>query len=214
MNKTVKGRILIYIIGVFLMSLGIGISIYADLGVSPVSSVAYAVSLATGFTVGTLTIATNFFYVGIQVLITRKLDIKEAFIQLVIAFMFGFFIDSSLFLVRTFLPEPSNFLMQWLYLIISLFIIALGLTGYINMNFTLMPYDELTNVISRHYRISYGQARIVGDTSNVVLALVIGLVFLSSFGSVGIGTVVASLSVGRIINLLLKINEKYDFLII
>lgn len=214
MNKTVKGRILIYVIGVFLMSLGVSLSIYADLGVSPVSALAYAISLSTGFTVGIITIATNFFYIGIQVLIRRKLDIKDALIQLVIAFLFGFFIDSSLFLVRTFLPEPSSPLIQWLYLVISLIIIASGLTAYTNMNFILMPYDELTNTISTEYEIAFGQARIIGDLSNVILALIVGFIFLSSFGSVGVGTIVASLTVGRIINLLLKTNEKYHFLIL
>ena len=208
MNKTIRGRIIIYLIGVFLMSLGVSLSIYADLGVSPVSSLAYAISLVTGFTVGSITILTHFIYIGLQILISKKIDMKDILVQLLIAFLFGFFIDSSLFLVRRFVPVPATLLMRWLYLLISLVVVAFGLTGYTNMDFTLMPYDELTHVISNHYQISYGRARVIGDLSNVILALAIGFVFLSSWGSVGLGTVVAALVVGRMVNLLTEIRVK------
>lgn len=210
MNKNIMRRSLIYVVGVFFMSLGISFSIYADLGVSPVSSLSYAVTLVTGISVGTITVFTHFFYIGVQVLITRVLDIKDAAIQLAIAFLFGFFIDASLFLVQLVLPAPTNLAIQWLYLIISLFLIAMGLTGYTNVNFTLMPYDELTNVISKHFNMTYGHARIVGDVSNVLLALAIGFIFLGSLGSIGIGTVVAAVSVGRILNWLMKLIKKYN----
>lgn len=83
-------RSLIYVVGVFFMSLGISFSIYADLGVSPVSSLSYAVTLVTGISVGTITVFTHFFYIGVQVLITRVLDIKDAAIQLAIAFFLAF----------------------------------------------------------------------------------------------------------------------------
>lgn len=203
-------RSLIYVIGVFFMSLGISFSIYADLGVSPVSSLSYAVTLVTGISVGTITVFTHFFYIGVQVLITRVLDVKDAAIQLAIAFLFGFFIDASLFLVQLVLPSPTNLAIQWLYLIISLFLIAMGLMGYTNVNFTLMPYDELTNVISKHFHMTYGHARIIGDVSNVLLALAIGFIFLGTLGSIGIGTVVAAVSVGRILNWLMKLIKKYN----
>lgn len=203
-------RSLIYVIGVFFMSLGISFSIYADLGVSPVSSLSYAVTLVTGISIGTITVFTHFFYIGVQVLITRVLDVKDAAIQLAIAFLFGFFIDASLFLVQLVLPSPTNLAIQWLYLIISLFLIAMGLTGYTNVNFTLMPYDELTNVISKHFHMTYGHARIIGDVSNVLLALAIGFIFLGTLGSIGIGTVVAAVSVGRILNWLMKLIKKYN----
>ncbi len=214
MNKTVRGRVIIYLLGVFLMSLGVSLSIHADLGVSPVSSLAYAISLVTGFTVGTITILTHFIYIGLQILISKKIDMKDVLIQLLIAFLFGFFIDTSLFLVRKFIPVPATLLLRWFYLFISLVVVAFGLTGYTNMKFTLMPYDELTHVISSHYQISYGRARVIGDSSNVILALAIGFIFLSSWGSVGLGTIVAALMVGRMINILLRINETYEFIIL
>ena len=214
MNKTVRGRIIIYLVGIFFMSLGVSLSIYADLGVSPVSSLAYAISLVTGFTVGTITILTHFCYIGLQILISKKIDMKDILVQLLIAFIFGFFIDSSLFLVRRLIPVPSTLPMRWFYLLISLVVVAFGLTGYTNMKFTLMPYDELTQVISNHYQLSYGRARVIGDLANVILALAIGVIFLSSWGSVGLGTIVAAVVVGRMVNVLLKINENYQFLIL
>jgi len=50
-NVTIK-RFSLYIIGLFFLALGVSFSIQADLGVSPVSSLAYAFALASGLSVG------------------------------------------------------------------------------------------------------------------------------------------------------------------
>src|SRR5699024_3851650 len=68
-----------------------------------------------------------------------------------IAFLFGGMMDFTLFLVEL-LPNPSTILSQGLFLLVSLFLVALGLLGYFNAKFPLMPYDELTHVISDRFR--------------------------------------------------------------
>ena len=52
MNQITK-RIIIYILGTFLLGIGVTFSIKADLGVSPVSSFGYAIALITSISVGT-----------------------------------------------------------------------------------------------------------------------------------------------------------------
>nr|WP_309098666.1 hypothetical protein [Fredinandcohnia onubensis] len=56
-NVNIK-RLSLYIIGLFFLSLGVSFSIQVDLGVSPVSSLAYAFALASGLSVGMMTIVT------------------------------------------------------------------------------------------------------------------------------------------------------------
>ena len=46
-NRTMK-RLILYVFGLFFLTLGISFSIQAGLGVSPVSSLAYAFALTTG----------------------------------------------------------------------------------------------------------------------------------------------------------------------
>lgn len=201
-------RFVLYVVGLFFLALGVSLSIRANLGVSPVSSLPYAMSLTTGITIGVTTIVAHVLYIMIQVLLTKKFEWKGALIQLMIAFLFGFFINTSLALVNWVLPPAETILLQALYLIVSLFLVAGGLFGYSNANFTLMPYDELTKVISSVFKMPFGKAKIIGDVINVIVAGAICLIFLRSFGSIGVGTIAASVSIGRILDIFITYFQK------
>lgn len=201
-------RFVLYVVGLFFLALGVSLSIRANLGVSPVSSLPYAMSLTTGITIGVTTIVAHVLYIMIQVLLTKKFEWKGARIQLMIAFLFGFFINTSLALVNWALPPAETILLQALYLIVSLFLVAGGLFGYSNANFTLMPYDELTKVISSVFKMPFGKAKIIGDVINVIVAGAICLIFLKSFGSIGVGTIAASVSIGKILDIFITYFQK------
>ena len=49
-------RIVVYIIGLFFLALGVAFSINSGLGVSPVNSLPYVISLITGVEIGTMVI--------------------------------------------------------------------------------------------------------------------------------------------------------------
>lgn len=209
MSQQLLKRISLYLVGLFMLSTGVSLSIYANLGVSPVSSLSYAFSLVSGLSVGATTIFAHILFIIIQIIITKRLDAKNALVQLIIAFLFGFFVDTAMFLVTNILPVPSNLFIQWSYLILSLFTVAFGLFGYSNAQFTLMPYDELTKVISREFKMPFGKAKITGDISNVVVATIICLLALGSLGSIGLGTIIASVSIGKIIGWVSTNFQKY-----
>ena len=50
--KTIYKRLIIYVIGLFTLALGCSFSIMANLGVSPVSSLAYSIHLISPWSVG------------------------------------------------------------------------------------------------------------------------------------------------------------------
>ena len=56
MNHTITKRLVLYVVGLFLLALGATFSIIADIGVSPVTSLAYALALLTGLSVGIMTV--------------------------------------------------------------------------------------------------------------------------------------------------------------
>lgn len=201
-NMTTK-RIFLYLLGLFVLSVGVSFSIEAGLGVSPVSSLAYALTLSTGISIGIMTIAANIFFIMVQVILSRRFNFKNAFMQLLITFLFGFFMDLTLFLVRL-LPASDSSIMQWVFLIISLLVMSLGLLAYFNAKFPLMPYDELTHVISERFNMEFSKAKITSDLLNIVVAAVISIIFIRSLGSIGIGTVIAAYFVGKILGWLMK----------
>ncbi|MGP6139300.1 MULTISPECIES: YczE/YyaS/YitT family protein [unclassified Jeotgalibaca] len=209
MSQLLLKRVTLYIVGLFMLAMGVSLSIYANLGVSPVSSLSYAFSLVSGLSVGATTIFAHVLFIAIQIIIIKRLDLKNIFVQLVIAFLFGFFVDTAMFIATNLFPVPSTVILQWFYLILSLFTVAFGLFGYSNAQFTLMPYDELTKVISREYKMPFGKAKITGDISNVIVATIICLAYLGSLGSIGLGTIIASVSIGKIIGWVSKNFQKY-----
>lgn len=208
-NVTMK-RIFIYLIGLFFLSLGVSFSIEAALGVSPVSSLAYAFALTSGLSVGMMTVVANIIFIIIQVILKKRFDFRDSLVQLIIAFLFGSFIDITLIFVQL-LPTPETAVLQWGFLLISLCLMPIGLLGCFSAKFTLMPYDELTHVISETFNINLGKAKIYGDSLSVIMAGLVCLVFIQSLGSVGIGTIVAAYLVGKILGWLTKRYQKYIF---
>lgn len=204
---TVK-RLSLYVIGLFFLSLGVSFSIQAALGVSPVSSLAYALALTSGLSVGMMTIAANILFIIMQVILSKRFDLKESVVQLIITFLFGFFMDATLFLVQL-LPTPETLVMRWVFLVLSLFIVAIGLLGYFTAKFPLMPYDALTYVISEKFNMQFSKAKITSDLLNVCVAGLVCLIFIHSLGSIGIGTVVAAYFIGKILGWLMPRYQKY-----
>lgn len=202
MSKTIK-RLVLYVVGLFLLSLGISLSIQAGLGVSPVSSLAYAISLITGVSVGITTVAANILYFFIQVLLKKRFELKQFVIQIVMASLFGLFINVTLMLVRH-LPAPETIIARIIYLVVSLFVVASGLLGYFSSKFPLMPYDGLTYVISERFNLKFSKAKITCDMTNVCISGALCLIFVHAFGSIGIGTFVAAYFIGKILGWLIK----------
>src|SRR5699024_12441994 len=98
-NVTMK-RIFIYIFGLFFLSLGVSFSIEAALGVSPVSSLAYAFALTSGISVGLMTAVANVLFIIIQVIVRRRFYLRDSIVLLSNAFLFGIFIDITLLIVQ------------------------------------------------------------------------------------------------------------------
>lgn len=200
-------HLFIYIAGLFILALGISFSIVANLGVSPVSSLAYAITLATGISVGMTTIFANIIFIIIQIILNHRIDIKDFGIQLIVAFLFGFFNDAALWITKHFLPTPNSTFDSWIYMIFSLFIVGFGLVFYLNSKLPLMPYDSLTYVISDHFKWKFSKAKIISDVANVILATIVCLVTIHRLGSIGIGTIIAAYMVGKIIAFYMKLMK-------
>ncbi|MEK5145718.1 DUF6198 family protein [Psychrobacillus sp. FSL K6-4615] len=196
-NVTMK-RLTLYIGGLFFLTLGVSLSIQAGLGVSPVSSLAYALVLTSGLSIGITTVLANILFILVQIILSKRMDIKDLMLQLIISVVFGFFMDATLFLVQL-LPTPESIVLRCVYLIISLFVVSAGLIGYFTAKLPLMPYDALTYVISEQFKIKFSKAKITGDLVNVFVAALMGLVFIQSFGAIGIGTIVAAYFIGKIL---------------
>ena len=89
-------RYIIFLIGLFINSLGVSLITKAALGTSPISSIPYVLSLIFPFTLGQFTIYFSVLLVVLQLLILRRKFKVEHLLQIPISIAFGYFINPQL----------------------------------------------------------------------------------------------------------------------
>lgn len=189
------------------MSLGVGLSIKSGLGVTPISSIPYSLTLASGANIGITTIIFNAILVFLQIPILKKRFKAKRLLQLINTVMFGYFTDLSLWILSPMpdLPLDVNFTL----LIVSMFLIAVGILIYMPANIAPLPGEGVVEAISLAYNKRFSKVKVCFDTSMVVLSLIIcGLFTADIFGSVNIGTILAAIFIGIIIRYLTELYEK------
>ena len=115
-NLTV--RILFYIAGLIIMTVGVAISVRADLGVSTISSIPYTMTCVAGIDLGIATIIFSIFMVLLQIVLLRKEYKIINLLQLPVGILFGLFLTFCCNLT-VYIPEPSNFLIKLIMTLIS-----------------------------------------------------------------------------------------------
>lgn len=189
------------------MSLGVGLSIKSGLGVTPISSIPYSLTLASGVNIGITTVIFNVLLVFLQIPILKKRFNPKRLLQLINAFMFGYFTDLSLWILSSMpdLPLDVNFTL----LIVSMFLIAAGILIYMPANIAPLPGEGVVEAVSLAYDKRFSKVKVCFDTSMVVLSLIICGLFTSDIlGSVNVGTVLAAIFIGIIIRYLTELYEK------
>ena len=206
MNQLTK-RIFIYVIGTFLLGVGVTFSIKADLGVSPVSALGYAISLITAISVGTAVFLSNFVFIGVQIILSRKFEGKQYILQLISSVLVSVFIDLTLSLGSS-LPVATTWWMKLIYLAISLVIVSIGVFLYINARLPLASYDAMIPVVGKRLNKPFGAAKTVSDLTNICVSGALCLIFLQTLGSIGIGTLIAAYFTGKVVGFVMKIGRE------
>lgn len=95
-------RYLLFIIGLFIASMGVAFSTKAGLGTSPVASVPYSVSLVlTSISFGMWLNVLSIIQISIQIILLRKkCKPLEIFIQTILAFAYGYLTNFSCWLIK------------------------------------------------------------------------------------------------------------------
>lgn len=100
-------RYIVFLIGLFINSLGVSLITKANLGTSPISSIPYVLILNFPFTLGQFTIAFSLPLILIQLVILRRNFKAEHLLQIPISILFGYFIDLTM--VMLFFVNPQSY---------------------------------------------------------------------------------------------------------
>lgn len=123
-KKEIVKRYIIFIIGLFINSLGVSMITKANLGTSPISSIPYVLSLHFPLTLGQFTIIFSILLIILQLIILRKNFKLEHILQIPVSIAFGYFIDFTMILLG--FVNPTMYIMQIVYLLIGCLILGFG----------------------------------------------------------------------------------------
>ncbi len=206
-------RLVIYLIGLFIMTLGISMSVKSNLGVSPVSSIPYTITCITGLEMGKATILFHIVLVALQILILRKAFKIKNLLQVVVGVVFGYYTTFSNYLF-SFLPTPDNIVVRMMLMLGSTVLIAVGIFFYLPADIIPLAGEGAMKAVSDKTHIIFNKVKIGFDVTMVLISLVACLIVLKAFGSVGVGTVVAAVLVGAILGVInRKFGEQRDMLL-
>lgn len=195
-------RILTYTLGLFILALGVAFSIQSQLGVSPVSSFPYALSIITAKDVGLMTTLVFSAYVLLQIVILRRNFPIKHLLQLVIASLFGYFVSLSMTIVGSL--NPTSYMARLSFLGISLVFIAVGIIFYLTADLIPMPAEGLVLSITKVTHLAFSKGKIMFDVTSVSLAILLLLVFNGNIVGIREGTLIAALGVGKLIGIFSK----------
>ncbi|MGL5378355.1 YczE/YyaS/YitT family protein [Clostridium sp.] len=190
-------KYIIYLLGIFFLSLGSVLAIKSNLGVSSVSALALNLSLITSFNIGTLSTCVFTVYVILQIIILKK-DFKLIQLtQILVAILFGRLVDILNVSINF---NIENIWARIILLIVALFITSFGILCTITVNIIPMPPEGLIKVISSKTGIEFGKIKVYFDCTVVGIALIVTLISGIGLGGIGLGTFLSMILVGKILS--------------
>ena len=188
-------RVLQYFAGLVVMAMGVVLMKCVDLGISPITAVPAAVSAITPFSLGNMTIFLHALCVVGQILIVRRVTLKSILTMLV-GVPFGYIIDGLMLL---FDPSAMGWPLRIALLIVGLALSGLGVRIVVSSDLMLPAPDELSHTIIQVYDKKLANVKIISDAIYVAIAVAVDLIFSRRIFTVGVGTVLSVLLVGRFV---------------
>ena len=195
-------RILIYCLGLMLIAFGVALSVNSDLGVSPVNSLPYVISVILGKPMGPIVTINFCLYIVLQAIILRREFRLINLTQIIFSTLFGYFVDFAKLMVGDFvLPGYFGRLVM---LAVSIVVIALGVLLYMDVQLMPMPMEGLSSTIAIKMNKPFPTMKIVIDTLVMLVSLVLSLVFLRRLDGIREGTIISALTIGAVVSILKK----------
>ena len=196
-----KIRTALYFVGLFVMTIGIALSVKSNLGVSPVSSIPYTMTCVWGIEMGKATILFHIVLVLLQILLLRREFKPAQLLQVLVGVVFGYFTTFCNYMV-SFLPTPENLAIRVGMVLASTVFVAIGIFFYLPADLIPLAGEGAMQAVSSVTGIEFPKVKIGFDCTMVLVSVLTCLTCLHSLGSVGAGTVIAAVLVGTLVGVL------------
>lgn len=208
-DKKVFHGELTLLIAVIINSFGVVLMLYSGAGISAISSVPYAFSeVFTFLSLGTWT----YIFQGVLVLslmILRKHFVPSYLFSFVVGFIFGELLDVHEAWIGIL---PYTVPLRILYFILSYVLICIGIALSNLCKLPIIPTDLFSRELSDIIKVPYPRVKISFDVICLAVTALMTFFFLGHIKGLGIGTVFAAFTMGKVVGIIgKKLEEKFHF---
>lgn len=189
-------RYFIFLVGLFVNSLGVSLITKGNLGTSPISSIPYVLSLNFPFSLGIFTIVFSLLLIFLQFLLLGKNFKAEHLLQIPVSMVFGYFIDVSMILLV--FVHPADYLAKVAGLLIGCLILGSGVYMEVLADVVMLPGESFVRAVIFCIHSEFGFTKICFDVSVAVIAAALSVLLSGHLEGVREGTIVAAVFVGFI----------------
>ena len=147
-------RYILFLIGLFINSLGVSLVTKANLGTSPISSIPYVLSLNFPLTLGNFIIIFSLLLIILQIIILRKNFKLENILQIPVSIVFGYFIDFTMYLLVWI--NPQNYFIKLIALLIGCIVLGFGVYIEVLADVVMLPGEAFVRAIVQTWNTNFG----------------------------------------------------------
>lgn len=198
------------VVAVLINSLGVVMMLDSGSGISAISSVPYAFNrVLPVLTRGTWT----YIFQGALIL-WLMIQRKRFMISYLLSFVVGFCFSEMLDVYELFLPVPSGLAVRVVYFVVSYILISIGIALSNRCGLPIVPTDLFPRELSALTGIPYSRIKIGFDASCLIITVLMTLIFLGNLDGLGIGTVLAALTMGKVIGWIGEWMDKHFLFVV
>lgn len=186
-----------YVGGILILTLGVALSSKAGLGTGSLDSINFALASRTQLNLSIVIVLMAFVAIFISAVIRRG---KLSFKTLMTAIFMGVFTESWVKIIE--IITVDTIAQQIIVFALAIFCVSLGIAIYLRPKFPANPNDDIIVALNEVLGLKMGTAKLFIDIIAIVIALLLK-------GPVGIGTVLMTVLIGPIVNLINSIINKF-----
>lgn len=186
-----------YVGGILILTLGVALSSNAGLGTGSLDSINFALASRTQLNLSIVIVLMAFVAIFISAVIRRG---KLSFKTLMTAIFMGVSTESWVKIIE--IITVDTIAQQIIVFALAIFCVSLGIAIYLRPKFPANPNDDIIVALNEVLGLKMGTAKLFIDIIAIVIALLLK-------GPVGIGTVLMTVLIGPIVNLINSIINKF-----
>lgn len=204
-SRTVLRGELALLIVVLINSLGVVLMLQSGSGISAISSVPYAFSLVLPkLSLGTWT------YIFQGLLVLSLMILQKKFVpQYLFSFVVGFAFSEMLDVHKLWISGlPMGLGWQLLYFVVSYLLLCFGIALANRCQLPIIPTDLFPRELSSIIGVKYSRVKISFDVICLAVTGLMTWLFLGHLDGLGIGTVLAAFTMGKVVGLIGEAMDK------